>query len=272
MDVSQVNEPQKNCPRCGTPVGPDDVRCGRCGADLRMATGMDAAAGARKAGNVAPALAVSVVAAVIGGIAWAAIASLIGNEVGFLACGVGLLAGGGATLCTRERSTRIGIAAAGCAILGLLCGKFLMFEWGAVRVATKELSKNERFVAVVVLFETLQEEKHTLGEAAQEIDLSPADLASEERAEKIEHLVQQLTPEQEERLLKKANERLAKLTDSGREALVRKYVEHIVARISLSDRFRTMFSVWAIIWFALATGIAWKMGAGPGRAADTQIA
>lgn len=79
------------------------------------------------------AIAGGVIGALAGGAAWAAIAIVSEYEIGYMAVGVGILAGIGVSIATRDRLLRSApIVAAACSLAGLLIGKYLIFAHFAI--------------------------------------------------------------------------------------------------------------------------------------------
>lgn len=87
--------------------------------------------------------------AVLGGVLWAKYIQWTGRTDGFIAIGIGILAGVGILLTSSrclDRDARtmwrvVGIAAAFFAILGIFVGKYLDVQWNAVAQIAEQLSQ-----------------------------------------------------------------------------------------------------------------------------------
>ena len=74
------------------------------------------------------AVAAGLVAAIVGGVAWALIVKASDYEVGFVAWGIGFLVGTAVVFATRgAKSRRLQIVAVALALVGILIGKYLSF-------------------------------------------------------------------------------------------------------------------------------------------------
>lgn len=85
-------------------------------------------------------------AAVVGGIVWAIVVVQSGREVGFVAWGIGLLAGFAVVLLARGKGVRLQVVAVLSAGLGILIGKYVTFAHD-LQVAYSKLypSAGQRF-------------------------------------------------------------------------------------------------------------------------------
>ncbi len=82
------------------------------------------------AGALLPAIAAGLVGALVGGIAWGLIAKISNYEVGFVAWGIGFIAGTAVVLATRgAKGPRLQVIAVVSALLGILLGKYLAFAF-----------------------------------------------------------------------------------------------------------------------------------------------
>jgi hypothetical protein len=76
--------------------------------------------------SLLPAVAAGLVAAIVGGVAWAVIVKTSDYEVGIAAWGIGFIAGTAVVLATRgAKGPRLQVIAVVCALLGILLGKYL---------------------------------------------------------------------------------------------------------------------------------------------------
>lgn len=70
-----------------------------------------------------------VIAAAVGAVIWAFISKTTGYEIGYIAIGVGFLAGLGVQFGGAEQSVKLGVTAAVIAICGIMGGKLLTVNW-----------------------------------------------------------------------------------------------------------------------------------------------
>jgi len=127
------------CPKCGEFLEPDAVLCINCGHHLKMGVNAKTVSRAKFAGRTGIAIIVSALGSILGGLLWAGIVVLTGFEAGYVAIGVGFLAGGGIVLMTSERGPKIGAIAVTLAIVDLLIGKILIFQWGVPKMLVRDL-------------------------------------------------------------------------------------------------------------------------------------
>ena len=81
--------------------------------------------------SLLPAIAAGLVAAIVGGIVWGLIVKFSNYEVGFVAWGIGFVAGTAVVFATRgAKGTQLQVIAVVSALLGILLGKYLSFAFG----------------------------------------------------------------------------------------------------------------------------------------------
>ncbi|KAF0243657.1 MAG: hypothetical protein FD180_3177 [Planctomycetota bacterium] len=120
----------KPCAACGAPVCKNCrafvnglILCSNCRGQVESAV----AAEQPGALGLPFAIAGGVVAAIVSGAVWAAIAIYGNAEIGFIAIGVGFLAGWGVFLgAGKKRGVQLQVVAVACAVLGLLLGKYFI--------------------------------------------------------------------------------------------------------------------------------------------------
>jgi steroid 5-alpha reductase family enzyme len=80
--------------------------------------------------SLLPAIVAGLVAALVGGIVWGLIVKLSDYEVGFVAWGIGFLAGTAVVVASRgAKGQRLQVIAVVAALLGILLGKYLSFAF-----------------------------------------------------------------------------------------------------------------------------------------------
>jgi hypothetical protein len=82
------------------------------------------------ASSLLPAIAAGLAAALVGGIVWGLIVKITDYEVGFVAWGIGFIAGSAVVAATRgAKGPRLQVIAVVSALLGILLGKYLAFAF-----------------------------------------------------------------------------------------------------------------------------------------------
>ena len=229
-------------------------------------------AGAQKTGRFGLAVVVSLGGALLGGLIWAGAAAATDYEVGIMAWAVGVLAGLGVVVTTSDRSQRLGLAAAGMAVLGLLVGKLLIVPWVLAPAIEKELLAVQDIPAEIlsemtgdpdalrgIALDTLHREERmdprvyewlTDGDEDSE---PPGDLAGkiDEAEAQAEAMIAKWSPREKDAAARRF------LRSSAAEL-----AEAITTEASLTERIGLTLSFHDIIWFFLAVGTAYKIGVG----------
>jgi hypothetical protein len=131
------------CPSCRVPLAPNAVLCVACGYDTRKAQKLTTKKGddaddapAKKSSALASGASFgrgvlcSAIGALIGAGVWAGIAIALRVEVGYVAIGLGALAGLGMAFGHEDKDgTLAGITAAAISIVGILAAKFFVFQY-----------------------------------------------------------------------------------------------------------------------------------------------
>lgn len=143
-DPTQAPTGKRMCPQCGGSMSATAALCTSCGYNL--ATGQvlkGASAKSAKARSLAVGAGtfligcvLSALAALVGGVVWFLIAWKTLHEVGWIAWGIGLLAGGGMVLGYRKRNVRAGVVAAGMSVFGIFAAKIMIFAFVAYLMIT----------------------------------------------------------------------------------------------------------------------------------------
>lgn len=245
---STPDAPAGICPACHHPLQPGALICTNCGRHLKTGLGIKTVVRAKKAGSLGLAVLAGGLAAVIAGAIWAGIAVVTEYEIGYVACGVGLLTGFAVCLTTRERSVRVGLMAAGLAVCGLLIGKLLIFQWAVPGFMKKEFAKDEKEMNELVVAVLLSEAATDPAVRAWvESDTDAERPSDPELAKKVDQIEKQVV------------KRFAAMT---KEEKLDKLCDAAMENISLAKRIELTCSAFDILWFLLAIGAAWKMGAG----------
>jgi hypothetical protein len=82
------------------------------------------------ASSLLPAVAAAIAAALVGGVVWGLIVKISDYEVGFVAWGIGFIAGTAVVVATRgAKGQRLQVIAVVSALVGILLGKYLAFAF-----------------------------------------------------------------------------------------------------------------------------------------------
>ncbi len=169
------------CPGCGAKLAPDAMLCVACGYDTRkgkrrsaakaLAAPSAAATAAKKAaktaGNFVIGCTLSAVGALIGAGVWYGISTASGYEIGWIAWGVGVVAGLGMLIGYRDSNSAAGMVAAGMAVLGIVAGKAMVFFWVAIPMLTgntSDLEQQRDYVQTHITHEIIAADDRIIGE------------------------------------------------------------------------------------------------------------
>lgn len=160
------------CPNCATKLPAESRLCVSCGYDLvtgkvrkaASARSADRAAKAKKLVGGVSRLALgslfSGIGALIGAGVWIVVAMLANMEIGYIAWGLGLLAGFGMRLGRGEASTRGGIIAAVISLGGICIAKlviFIVIIYGVATGDTSNVDIQRGFVAMRMAEEAIED-------------------------------------------------------------------------------------------------------------------
>ncbi len=167
------------CPHCGSPVVAGVRLCAHCGRDVERTS--RAAAGAalgtlgavgKRAGTILLGTLLSVVGATIGAVIWALVAYRFNYELGWIAWGLGVLAGLGMYVGHRDYSPLAGFVAAGIALVGILVAKVIIFVAVIYAVITGDTSNPEyRRQALIVRIAQESLDKHGITPGSDDYDV-----------------------------------------------------------------------------------------------------
>lgn len=190
------------------------------------------------------ALAAGLVAALLGGVIWAAI-GIYGNlEVGWVAWGIGLLVGGAMAMTTPVRSRQLAVAAAALALVGLLAGKAMTFA-GSTGVIAEEMLADDEYMRGVTAW-------RMYGAAELDPALQAAVADTEARGDT-------LSDADWAEMLTAAETRLAALSDDEREAIAREVAGTMIRQMGLVAGVRAQLSGFDLLWLLLALATAFRM-------------
>lgn len=201
----------------------------------------------------------------IGGGIWVLLGYFANLEVGYVAWGIGLLAGLGVRwkMEAQEVNAAAGIAAVAAAVLVIAGSKYIVVRLHVENLLGPILAAEERVDPIDYVAGDIVEERELAGEPVEwpeaEVDADgeligagyPADVVDEARQR------WEAMPEREraDYLTKKRDERAEQM------AMIREQIN--------DDAFKDSFSPFDLLWFGLAVFTAFKVGRGAEPAADT---
>lgn len=269
-EQSEPTPETQKCPQCDSPVGANAVLCSSCGHNIGGETATIATTISQ---SLTAPVCLGAIGATLGGVIWAAIVYFTGYEVGFVAWGIGIMAGVSTILLTKERSKRLGVIAATMALVGLLIGKIIIFQWLTTTELAEMLAEEPPEWMVMV---TLADPEAMFRVACNE--LADQGEFDDEFAEllKESHLPDSEIERTEE--IEAATVKVLAILESWdeprREEIVRRQIaakseqiaETIVEQVSLLERIKLSMSFWDAIWFFFAISSAYSIGAGRNKA------
>jgi hypothetical protein len=190
------------------------------------------------------ALAAGLVAALLGGVGWAAIVLFTSYEIGWAAWAIGGLVGFAMTRATPARSKKLAVAAATLALVGLLAGKAFV-ALGSAGVIADELTATPEYLAGGVAWQM-----YDAGE------LAPATMQALEFAEDAGDTLSDALWED---MLAQASARIASMSDEERQAVADEIASNYVAQMGLVEGVVTQLSGFDLLWIVLALGTAFQM-------------
>lgn len=190
------------------------------------------------------ALAAGLVAALAGGVAWAAIVLLTDYEIGWVAWGIGALVGWAMARVTVNRSRSLALTAAALALMGLVAGKGLVTV-GSQGAIADELTANQEFLASAVAWQM-----YHAGE------LEPGTMAAIQATEQAgDTLSDALWAD----MTAQAANRVATLPEADRRALAEQAAAGFISQLGIVDGVRAQLSGFDLLWLFLALGTAFQM-------------
>ncbi len=253
--------PEGTCPRCGAPVhgtivGTPDLPPPESlnAPSAPNATGRPSNYADFQKGTIASdregvgfAILTGLIGAAVGGGIWAAVVLLTGYEVGWVAWGVGAVAGIGVRFGLGDADNGM-LIGGGCAVFGFLLGKILiatLFTAGDV----SELVQDEEYVTIAMMARMVDE-----GEI-------PADVGRFIRIDNEEEPSPEATVALEE-YFQAAQVKSYELSTDERYELVKWYSGKMLGDLSLGTRLMLLFSFWDLLWFFLAVSTGAKVAVG----------
>lgn len=199
-------------------------------------------------GLPALAIAAGLVAALAGGGIWAAIAIFGGLEVGWVAWGIGMLAGGAMAVTTPVRSRQLALVAASLALVGLLAGKAMTFA-GSAGPISEEILADEAYMSGMAAWEL-----YRAGALPPAVQAGVAE--TESRGDTLSDALWAA-------MLTAGQERLTATPEEDRRAIARAAASGMIRQTGLLGGIRLQMSGFDILWAILALATAARIMAGP---------
>lgn len=193
------------------------------------------------------ALAAGLVAALLGGLVWAAIVLFTRYEIGWVAWGVGALVGMAMARATMARSWKLGVTAAALALVGLLAGKAFVAGGSAGSIAD-ELAANSEYMAGAVAWDMY-------AAGALDAETMAAIRTTREAGDTLSDALWADMVSQGSRLLDG-------MTEADRRAYAEEAAAGIVSALGLVDGIAAQLSGFDLLWLFLALGTAFRIMSG----------
>ena len=264
-------------------MAPGARMCVSCGLDAsterraRAAAEEPSLAGriAKLAGTSLLGCILSGVGALIGAAIWFAIAAKTGYEIGWIAWGLGFLAGIGMVLGYRDQTTTAGITAAIISVIGIVAAKaaiFIFVIYSVVTGNTSDIDLQRGYVTGMMARDMLRERGVDPGEAT-EAQGNEAQVEAERRVKQMNDTeVHKKWAE-----YRKAAEEEAKESKAGAEKNSKPRPTQTAdgenrTRLAISDLipvfFKAMFGALDLLFVGLAVVSAFKIGSGWSKAQE----
>ncbi len=201
-----------------------------------------------------PALMAGAIAALVGGVVWAALVAFAHLEVGYVAWGIGLLVGVAMAAVTQNRGRGMAMLAAGLAALGLVVGKTLIVQFATEPALVDEIQADQEWLAQAAAFE-LQANKAL-----------PADIQQQYEALADDDTIPDALWYG---MLEAGGAHIASLQPEERGRLAANYASYLLSGFDFTTLFVMQMSLWDILWFGLAIATAWKIMARERRSEAT---
>lgn len=195
-------------------------------------------------GLPALALAAGLVAALIGGAVWAAIAIFGNLEVGWVAWGIGLMVGGAMALTTPARSRKLALVAAALALMGLVAGKAMTFA-GSAGVIAEEMLADGEYMAGMAAW-------NLYGAGALPAEVQAGLEATQASGDTLSDALWAA-------MLAAGEDRVATMPDEDRQAMARAAAGGMIREMGLLAGIRLQISGFDILWAVLALATAARM-------------
>ncbi len=191
-----------------------------------------------------PALMAGAVAAVVGGVVWAALVAFAHLEVGYVAWGIGLFVGVAMAMVTQTRGRGMAMLAAGLAALGLVAGKAMIVQFATEPALVAEIEADQEWLAQAAAYELqanggLPADVQQRYDALAEDDTIPDALWNG--------------------MLEAGGAHVASLQPEERSRIAADYASYLLSGFDFTTLLVMQMSLWDFLWFGLAIATAWKI-------------
>jgi len=252
VGVPRAVAPQatRPCPSCRAAIPQDAPLCPACGCDVRAASASGGREVARSAvgaltsaatlgGRFATGCVASGAGALLGAAVWFVVAAITDYEIGWVAIGVGFLAGAGMVIGYRAPSLTGGAVAAGMAVGAIVVAKLAMFHF--------------------VVKPMLTDESIDIADKREAVALTMAGEQTADRAFVSDREFDRIYQDMQERVAETNDAEVEEIWQETREAF-----EEFAGSVTLWDMLDWM----DFVFFGLALVAAFKVGSRGMRAAN----
>ena len=275
---------ERRCPQCKVMMPAEAQICISCGYNAATGTTLKTSGGtpgklavtAKSLGTFALGTMFSGIGAAVGGLVWFLVAWYANLAVGYIAWGIGVLAGLGMMWGHRTPSTRAGVVAAGMSALGIIGAKlaiFIVIMYSVVTGDTDNIDLQREFVKGTMTNEMLDErgidaEKDREAQwdsVYEEAAVKVAAMSDDEVRAKVKELQEKYAAEETEEEPQVAAKDGQGLDEATAADPVDE-VEPVEAGEAIGSFFslfaQSMFGPFDLLWFFLALSSAYKIGRG----------
>lgn len=183
-------------------------------------------------------------AALLAGLAWAALAMLTRREIGIAAWGVGIAVGFAMSRVAVRRTRALAYAAAGFAVLGLLVGRVVIFAGSAGQVA-RELESDSLVLGGVVSW--------------QMYDARELDQPTLEAIDAVNAANDTVSDALWAAMREQGAARLAGMTPAARHDIAVTVARNLMRNMGIVGGIKAQLSLFDLIWLFLAVGTAFRL-------------
>jgi hypothetical protein len=199
--------------------------------------------------SLAPALAAGGLAAIAGGLLWAALVGTTGYEVGYAAVALGGLVGFVMSRSTCRRDSTVASLAAVLALAGLFAARAAIAEFVMPRASVSEVLADPELMTEAAVLD-LELDKGFPEDLQAEYDAIPASAM--------------IPDEIYTRMWDASEDHLAGLSDEEQAHIAGQFIDVVLGDPGMMGRIAAQLTLFDLLWVFLALSAAWKvMRAGP---------
>jgi multisubunit Na+/H+ antiporter MnhE subunit len=197
-----------------------------------------------EAESLVPAVVAGTVAALIGGLLWAAVVWLTGYEIGYAAVGLGALVGFAMSRSTRRRDTTVAALAAVLAFAGLATARLVIAEVVAPASSVAEVRDDPELMVEAALLDLEFNGGFPAGLQAEYDALQPGDAIPDAMYD---------------RMRQAAEAHAASMTEVERSEAAAQFIGLFLGTMDMTSRVTAQLTLFDLLWLFLALSTAWKM-------------